>query len=146
MWLKNKPTKPNNDKLDCKEKKKRKWLKKSKYQRMSSKQKKQRINFVFNYSSVALDNDMENLLNRGLNFSVMPEKLNLAQVLVDFKKFERSMLWTEFWAGKPKDHYQPPLFKTQKMNLPRKHPTPAALKVMLAATKSEILDPENRNK
>ena len=89
---------------------------------------------------------MENLLNRGLNYSVLPDKLNLTQVLVDFKRFERSMLWTEFWSGKPKQEYKPPLFKQQKTNLPRKHPTPQALKVMLSATKSEILDPENRNK
>ena len=56
------------------------------------------------------------------------------------------MLWTEFWAGQPKGEYEKPLFKTQKTNMPRKHPTPAALKDMLAATKSEILDPKNRNK
>jgi hypothetical protein len=29
---------------------------------------------VFNYSSVTLTKDMENLLNRGLNYSVLPEK------------------------------------------------------------------------
>lgn len=126
--------------------KKRKWIKKSKYQRLVKKQKKQRVSVVFNYSSVILTKDMENLLNRGLNYSVLPDKLNLTQVLVDFKRFERSMLWTEFWSGKPKEEYNPPLFKQQKTNLPRKHPTPQALKVMLSATKSEILDPENRNK
>ena len=56
------------------------------------------------------------------------------------------MLWTEFWSGKPKEDYKPPLFKNQKTNMPTKHPTPKSLKTMLAATKSEILDPKNRNK
>ena len=88
---------------------------------------------------------MENLLNRGLNFVVLPEKLNLTQVLVDFRKFERTMLWTEFWSGQPQENHKPPIFKTHKTNLPKKHPTPKTLKNMLAATKSEILDPENRN-
>ena len=134
-----------NEDQPCKMKK-RKWLKKSKYQKMVKKQKKQRVSVIFNYSSINLTKDMESLLNRGLNYSVLPEKLNLTQVLVDFKRFERTMLWTEFWSGKPKEEYKPPLFKKQKTNLPTKHPTPAALKTMLAATKSEILDPENQNK
>ena len=128
------------------EKKKRKWVKKSKYQRMTRKQKKQRISVIFNYSSVTLSKEMESLLNRGLNFSVLPDKLNLTQVLVDFKRFERTMLWTEFWSGQPKEEYKPPIFKSQKTNLPKKHLTPKALKDMLAATKSEIMDPKNRNK
>jgi hypothetical protein len=65
---------------------------------------------------------------------------------VDFKRFERGVLWTEFWSGKPKEDYKLPLFKKQKTNLPRKHPTPQALKTMLFVTKSEIVDPKNRNK
>ena len=70
-WLKSKsdfqPDKKLNEESD--QKKKRKWMKKSKYQRMIRKQKKQMISVIFNYSSVTLIKDMENLLNRGLNFS-----------------------------------------------------------------------------
>ena len=89
---------------------------------------------------------MENLLNHGLNFAITPLKLNMTQVLVDFKRFERTMLWQEFWAGKPTAEYKPPIFKKQKTNLPTKHPTPQALKVFLNATNSELSDPQNRNK
>ena len=76
----------------------------------------------------------------------MPLKLNLTQVLVEYQKFERTMLWTEFWANQPKQDFKPPIFKKVKTNLPRKHPTPAGLKTFLNGVKSEIEDPLNRNK
>ena len=126
--------------------KKRKWIKKAKYQRLQKQKKKQKVSVVFNYSKISLSPGMEKLLNRGLNFSIMPLKLNMTQVLVDFNKFERSMLWTEFWANVPKEEYKPPIFKKVKTNLPTKHPTPAGLKVFLNAVQSEIEDPQNRNK
>ena len=74
---------------------------------------------------------MENLLNRGLNFSVLPDRLNLVQVLVDLKKFERTMLWTEFWAGQTKDEYQPPLFKHTKRIFPENIPYQLHSKICL---------------
>ena len=89
---------------------------------------------------------MENLLNRGLNFAIMPLKLNITQVLVDFGRFERSMLWQEFWSNKEQQSFKPPIFKKKKTNMPSKHPTPAGLKIFINATKSEILDPQNRNR
>ena len=58
--------------------------------------KKQEINVVFNYSNIKLTQAMENLLNRGFNFSILPLKLDLTQVLVDFKRFERSVIWQEY--------------------------------------------------
>ena len=42
---------------------------------------------------------MDKVLNRGLNFSILPLKLDTTQVFVDFKKFERSVIWHEFWHG-----------------------------------------------
>ena len=67
------------------------------------------------------------MLNRGLNFSILPEKLNFTQVLVDLAKFERLMEWKEFWHDKPADEpYVPPLFKKQKHNRP-KNPSPTPL-------------------
>ena len=125
-----------------KTKTKRKWIKKTKYQRLQKQKKKQKVSVVFNYSKISLSIGMEELLNRGLNFSIMPLKLNMTQVLVDFQKFERSMLWSNL----PKQEYKPPIFKVIKTNLPTKHPTPAGLKVFLNAVKSEIEDPGNRNK
>ena len=40
---------------------------------------------VFNYSDVEVTESMDKLLNRGLNFSVLPNKMDLTQVLTDFK-------------------------------------------------------------
>ena len=42
---------------------------------------------------------MEKVLNRGLNFLILPKKLDITQVLVDWNKFERTMIWTEWWHG-----------------------------------------------
>ena len=42
---------------------------------------------------------MENVLNRGFNFAVLPLNLDITQILVDFQRFERTMMWQEFWHG-----------------------------------------------
>ena len=89
---------------------------------------------------------METLLNRGFSFSILPLKMDLTQVLVDFKRFERSAIWHEFWYGREKvEGYEPPIFKNQKSNLPKNYSTPKELKIYLGAIKSEIMDPRNRN-
>ena len=43
---------------------------------------------------------MEKLLNRGLKFAILPLKLDMTQVLVDFKRYEKSVVWQEFWHGR----------------------------------------------
>ena len=43
---------------------------------------------------------MINVLNRGLNFCILPIKINKTPMLVDWKRFERTMIWTKFWYGK----------------------------------------------
>ena len=104
------------------------------------------VNLVFNYSSIELTEAMDNLLNRGLNFSILPLKLDVTQILVDYRKFERSVIWHEFWFGKENDQeYQKPIFRKQKTNMPKNHTTPKGLQMYLNAIKSEILDPRNRN-
>ena len=108
--------------------------------------KRQIPNIVFNKSSIVLSGDMVNLLNRGLNFAILPIKLDLTQVLVDYKYFERTMIWKEFWYGRDGVPELPPQrFRKKKSNLPKNHKTPNKLKTFLGAIKSEILDPENRN-
>ena len=114
-----------------KPKTKRKWIKKSKFQRIQKRKKKEKVSVVFNYSKTNLTPAMEKVLNRGLNFSILPLKLNLTQVLVEYQKFERTMLWTEFWANQPQQDFKPPIFKKVKTNLQTKHPTPAGLKTFL---------------
>ena len=90
---------------------------------------------------------MENLLNRGLNFAILPLKLDLTQVLVDFARFERSLRWKEFCFGKEiEEERKQPIFKVKKNNLPKNHSMQNGLKTFIGAVKSEILDPNNRNK
>ena len=65
---------------------------------------------------------------------------------MDFKKFERTMIWKEFWYGSDIENNQnDQIFKSNKSNLPKKYKTPNGLKTCLSAVKSEILDPLNRN-
>ena len=90
---------------------------------------------------------MEKVLNRGLNFSILPLKLDITQVLVDFKRFERTMIWKEFWMNRTQEQtYKPPIFKSRKTNFPKNHKSPNGLKTYLGAVKSEIMDPHNRVK
>ena len=75
---------------------------------------------VFNYSKVTLTKSMKNLLNRGFNFSILPLKLDLTQVLVDFKKFERSVIWHEYFYGDENNcDFRGKIFKSNKSNLPK---------------------------
>ena len=72
-------------------------------------------NLVFNYSDTELTEEMIQLLNKGLNFSVLQSKLDITQVLADFKYFERSTIWHEYHHGKETDsEYEAPVFKTKK--------------------------------
>ena len=89
---------------------------------------------------------MEKVLNRGLNFCVLPLKLDLTQLLVDFKRFERTMIWHEFWYGREQsDNINRRLFKSKKTNHPKNYNIPKHLKMFLCAMKSELIDPKNRN-
>ena len=92
----------------------------SKYRKQQKLKRKQPISIVFNYSSIILTAAMEKVLNKGLNFAILPLNLDITQVLVDFKIFERSFVWKEFWYGKNNDKpYVQPLFKTNKTNMPQ---------------------------
>jgi len=89
---------------------------------------------------------MQRLINRGLNFCLLPYKLDITQTLVEYKRYERSAIWTKFHYGKEQDPtYEDPIFKTRKTNLPKKHPVPDGLKVFLDSVKSDFMDPRNRN-
>ena len=50
----------------------------------------------FNYSDITLTEDMTKILNRGLNFSIQPIKLNVTELLVNFQKFQRTIMWVEY--------------------------------------------------
>ena len=106
---------------------------------------KEKINVVYNYSKVPLTDAMEKVLSRGLNFAI-PLKLDITQVLVDYRRFERSMIWKEFFYGKDTGPYEPPIFKSKKTNMPKNYNVPNGLKTYLGAVRSELVDPKNRNK
>ena len=89
---------------------------------------------------------MIKVLNRGLKFAIVPLKLDISQLITDFKSFERTMVWQEYWYGKDSDPNIPPIFKPKKHNFPRKHKSPKGLLNYLAAVRSEIVDPMNRHK
>ena len=90
---------------------------------------------------------MECVLNKGLKFAILPLRLDITQVLTDFRRHERSMVWKEFFHGKENDiPYKPPMFKQKKHNFPQKHRAPKGLYDYLAAVQSDIMDPKNRNK
>ena len=101
----------------------------SRYKRQLQKKNKESVNVVFNYSSVVLTKSMQEVLNLGLNFAVLPKKLDITQVLSDFKRFERNMIWREFFYGKESDEeYKPPIFRSRKNNLPKNNKLPEELK------------------
>ena len=122
-------------------------LSKTKYKRNKIQLKKQQITVVFNESKLNLTQDMETVLNKGLKFAITQHKLDITQVLTEFRRFERIMVWTQFWFGKAHEEtYKPSLFKQKKSNFPRNHKTHRGLQDYLAAVKSEIMDPKNRHK
>ena len=100
---------------------------------------------MFNYSNIEVSEAIEKLFNKGLNFSVLPNKLDITQVLVDYKRYERSTIWTEFWYGKEQLDQNIPIFKQIKSNLPKNYSVPEDLKIFLNSVKSEFMDHRNRN-
>ena len=72
---------------------------------------------------------MNNLLTHALNFSLLPIKLDITQLLVDFNRFSRAVIWAEYWFESEQDkNYTAPLFKTKKLNLPKNYSSPIGLK------------------
>ena len=65
---------------------------------------------------------MIKILNRGINFCITPLKLNITEILVDYRKFERKMKWKEFWSEQDQtdNNFKPELFPKEKSNLPPK--------------------------
>ena len=70
-------------------------LSSNQYKRQKTRLKKQPITVVFNESKLMLTKDMENVLNRGLKFAIIPHKLDITQVLTEFRRFDRTMHYAE---------------------------------------------------
>ena len=61
-----------------------------------------------------LSEPMKRLLNRALNFAILPLKLDITEALVDFKKFSRALIWHEYWHGRStNEDLSIPIFKTK---------------------------------
>ena len=107
---------------------------------MQKSKKKNKINVVFNYSGIELSEGAQKVLNRGLNFSLTPEKLNITQLLADISRFERLLEWKEYWYGKESDSDPgPKLFKQHKTNRP-KDPVPKGITTFINSMRSELMD------
>ena len=76
------------------------WLPKNQHRKAKLKIKKQPNGVVFNESKLQLTNSTIKVLNHGLKFAITPIKLDITQVLTEFWRFERTMVWQEFWYGK----------------------------------------------
>ena len=86
---------------------------------------------------------METLLNKGFNFSILPNKLDITQTLVDYRRFERSIIWMEFFHGKEQEEsFEIPIFKTYKNNMPKNYSVPEGLKIFLGAVNPKLRTPE----
>ena len=62
---------------------------------------------------------MEQLLNSGLNYCVLPKNVDLTQILFDFARFKISALLREFWFESEQGTSEPQICKTDKNNLPK---------------------------
>ena len=89
---------------------------------IEAKEMKQQTDIIFNY-------DMHKLHNRALNFALLPFKLDITQLLVDFNRFSRAVIWQEFWYGRNKgEDYIKPIFRSHKKTFPKTIHLQVALK------------------
>ena len=100
---------------------------------------------IFNYTNIVLSDSMEKVLNRGLNFSILPKKMDMTQLRVDLKRFKRSAIWKEYFYRRDQGKLEEQIFKTNKSNLPKNYQIPEGLKIFLNSVESELYDPRNRN-
>ena len=64
---------------------------------------------------------MKALLNRGINFAICPQKLNISEMLADHQRLARGMTWMDYFSGQDSDSSpstKPKIFKQRKTNLP----------------------------
>jgi hypothetical protein len=115
---------PDKDEHQKKRKKHRRFVERNKWKKRQDKKKSQPLTAIYNYSDLTLTEAMTNLLNRGLNFCINPLKLNLTEILVDYRKFDRKLRWKEFFAEKEElqiNDWTPDIFPKEKTNVPNKN-------------------------
>ena len=132
--------------MEKRNKRSRRFVKKTVWTRRQRKFRNKGVKLYFNYSKIPISPAMDRLLNRGLNYCITPNKVNVTELLVDIDKFVRKMLWQEYFHDQPDEDRKEPIVKNEKTNLPKKHKTPDKLKMFLNATASDLLDAKSRNK
>ena len=141
-----KNSRPILEEKSTKKKKNRPGINKRKYlKKLHKRQKKAHIDVVFNFSSQIIDPPTQRLLNRGLSFAVKTLAPTRSEIKADCKKFSRRVLFTERFHDSQNQNYTPPLFKTDKSNLPV-GPSPRYLTAFLNATETNLCDKTNWNK
>ena len=88
----------DSDIKERKSKKSRKFIKRNKYRRKKRQlDKRMQSQIVTNYSDKVLTNDMKSFCQLGLNFAMVPRKVNTTGIRAGFEKLSRTMHWTEFY-------------------------------------------------
>ena len=127
-----------------KNKKNRKFTKRSKFRRkMNALQKKKPPMLVTNYSNITITKPMEDLLGKGLNFAVVPKHVNTTGIVAGFARMERTMRWREFFFEDEDDEPKVDTFVKMpwhpvKTNLPSK-PASSDLNTFIKGTLACVL-------
>jgi hypothetical protein len=109
---------------ETKTKKHRRFVERNKWKKTQDRKKLKPITSIYNYTNLELSEAMTRVLNRGLNFCINPLKLNLTEILVDYRKFERKLRWKEFFSDNDElqtNEWTPGVFPKEKTNLPNKN-------------------------
>jgi hypothetical protein len=119
-----KPQESSPENEEKKGKKHRRFVKRNTWKRTQDKKKMETITAVYNYSDLTLTEGMTKILNRGLNFCITPILLNITEILVAYRKFERKMKWKDFFADQNPDEtkeWKQGIFPKEKTNLPARN-------------------------
>ena len=79
-----------------KSRKNRKFVKRNRYKRLKKRiDRKMQLPLVTNFSDIAVTKDMESLLNKGLNYAIVPKNVNTTQIVAGFERMGRTMNWMD---------------------------------------------------
>ena len=77
-------------------KKNRKFIKRNRYRKLKKKiDRKMQLPLVTNFSDIEVTKDMESLLNKGLNYAIVPKTINTTQIIAGFERMGRTMNWMD---------------------------------------------------
>ena len=122
-------------------KKKRRFIKRSRYRRIIKKLSKKELKPIFtNYSDHELTISEQNLLNKHSSFVPLPKKVNKTQLIYDTKRLERNLRWNEYYASEEgqKGEKLQKIFSVKKHNLPDQ-PASRTLNNFMYGIESELI-------